>query len=130
MFTVADIPGLIEGAADGAGLGVQFLKHLSRCRILLHLVDATDLDAFENIFTIYAELKQFSSALSEKPSWIILNKVDAADPEQLQNLQDKIQASDKLSVDNIFIISGVTGEGVATLLTEVSKAIKALEDIS
>ncbi len=78
-FVIADIPGLIEGAADGAGLGTQFLKHLERCRILLHVIDvlpADGSDPLENARTIINELEQHSPALADKPRWIVFNKLD------------------------------------------------------
>ena len=78
-FVIADIPGLIEGASHGAGLGIQFLKHLERCRILLHLVDimpADGSDPVENALTIIHELEQYSPKLAKKPRWLVFNKVD------------------------------------------------------
>ena len=81
-FVVADIPGLIEGAAEGAGLGIQFLKHLSRTRLLLHVVDlapAEDADAVQQVRAIEAELARFDAALLHKPRWLVLNKADLLD---------------------------------------------------
>ena len=78
-FVIADIPGLIEGASDGAGLGIQFLKHLERCRILLHLVDimpADNSDPVENALTIINELETYNPKLARKPRWLVFNKVD------------------------------------------------------
>jgi GTP-binding protein len=78
-FVVADIPGLIEGAADGAGLGIRFLKHLERCRILLHVVDllpADESDPAENAKAIVEELEKYSPKLASKPRWLVFNKVD------------------------------------------------------
>ena len=78
-FVIADIPGLIEGAAEGAGLGIQFLKHLERCRVLLHLVDlmpADGSDPVENAKAIVAELEKYSPKLAAKPRWLVFNKVD------------------------------------------------------
>ncbi|WP_299019329.1 Obg family GTPase CgtA [uncultured Photobacterium sp.] len=86
-FVVADIPGLIEGAADGAGLGIRFLKHLERCRVLLHMIDllpADGSDPIENAFTILNELKQYSDKLANKPRWIVFNKVDLLPEEEAQ----------------------------------------------
>ena len=81
-FVVADIPGLIEGASAGAGLGHQFLRHLARTRLLLHLVDLTDEDAVAHARVIAAELKSYDAALYRKPRWLIFNKCDAVeDPE-------------------------------------------------
>lgn len=78
-FVIADIPGLIEGASDGAGLGIQFLKHLERCRILLHVIDIMPVDGSdpaENAVTIVNELHQYSEKLANKPRWIVFNKID------------------------------------------------------
>jgi GTP-binding protein len=76
-FVVADIPGLIEGAADGAGLGHQFLRHLARTRLLLHLVDLMDDDLVHRVRVIAAELKKYDVALHRKPRWLVFNKTDA-----------------------------------------------------
>ncbi|MGF1909053.1 Obg family GTPase CgtA [Vibrio kasasachensis] len=78
-FVVADIPGLIEGAADGAGLGIRFLKHLERCRVLLHMIDIMPIDQsdpIQNALTIIDELEQYSEKLADKPRWLVFNKVD------------------------------------------------------
>lgn len=86
-FVVADIPGLIEGAADGAGLGIRFLKHLERCRVLLHMIDllpADGSDPIENAFTILNELEQYSEKLANKPRWLVFNKVDLLPEEEAQ----------------------------------------------
>jgi GTPase len=76
-FVIADIPGLIEGAAQGAGLGHQFLRHLARTRLLLHLIDLTDADAARNARAIASELKKYDRALHGKPRWLVFNKADA-----------------------------------------------------
>ncbi len=84
-FTIADIPGLIEGAAQGAGLGIRFLKHLTRCRILLHLVDVSPIDgssALENAQSIIRELNEFSPTLTERERWLVVNKVDLMPEEE------------------------------------------------
>ncbi len=84
-FVIADIPGLIEGAADGAGLGIRFLKHLERCRVLLHMIDLLPIDGsdpIQNALTIIAELEQYSDKVSAKPRWLIFNKVDLMSEEE------------------------------------------------
>ena len=92
-FVIADIPGLIEGAADGAGLGTQFLKHLERCRILLHVIDVMPVDGsdpLENAKTIISELETHSSKLADKPRWIIFNKLDLLLEDEAKEITDKI----------------------------------------
>lgn len=92
-FVVADIPGLIEGAAEGAGLGIRFLKHLSRCRVLLHLVDAAPFDETDPVDTakaIVSELEAFSPALSERERWLVLNKIDLLTKEQQNEVSSRI----------------------------------------
>ncbi len=94
-FVIADIPGLIEGAADGAGLGTQFLKHLERCRILLHVVDvmpADGSDPLENAKTIISELETHSAKLASKPRWLVFNKLDLLLEEEAQEITDSVVA--------------------------------------
>ncbi len=86
-FVVADIPGLIEGASDGAGLGIRFLKHLTRCRILLHMVDVFPIDGSdpaENALSITRELERFSAGLSQRPRWLVINKCDLLPDEEVE----------------------------------------------
>lgn len=95
-FVIADIPGLIEGAADGAGLGIRFLKHLERCRILLHMIDLmpADLsDPVENAKAIIAELEKYSPKLAEKPRWLVFNKIDLMLDDEAKELCDNIIAA-------------------------------------
>lgn len=92
-FVIADIPGLIEGASDGAGLGIQFLKHLERCRILLHLIDVAPIDGsdpVESALTIINELEQYSPKLASKPRWLVFNKVDLMLEEEADQLCQEI----------------------------------------
>ncbi|WP_426359799.1 Obg family GTPase CgtA [Pseudocolwellia sp. HL-MZ19] len=92
-FVIADIPGLIEGAADGAGLGTQFLKHLERCRILLHIIDilpADGSDPLENALTIISELEQHSPELAGKPRWVVFNKLDLLLEDEAQEVMDRV----------------------------------------
>ncbi|MEJ2060796.1 MAG: GTPase ObgE [Gammaproteobacteria bacterium] len=117
-FVMADIPGLIEGAAEGAGLGIQFLKHLSRTRLLLHLVDIApydeDTDPAEEVRTIVAELGQYSAELAEKPRWLVCNKIDLLpEAERLSTCQALV---DKLGWGGPwFAISAATGAGCEQL---------------
>ena len=91
-FVIADIPGLIEGASEGAGLGIRFLKHLERCRVLVHLVDVNPIDGsdpVDNISIIESELFQYSEALADKPRWLVFNKMDTMLPEEFaERVQD------------------------------------------
>jgi GTP-binding protein len=92
-FVIADIPGIIEGAADGAGLGMQFLKHLERCRILLHVIDILPVDGsdpLENAKTIISELEQHNEKLAGKPRWVIFNKLDLVLEEEAKEITDAI----------------------------------------
>ena len=115
-FVVADIPGLIEGAAEGAGLGHQFLRHLSRTRLLLHLVDVIEPDAAKGARAIAAELKRYSDTLHRKPRWLLFNKIDAVDdaPARIEKILKALRWKRPW-----FGISALTGEGCA----EVCKAI-------
>lgn len=95
-FVIADIPGLIEGAADGAGLGIQFLRHLERCRVLLHMVDlmpADQSDPVDNARAIVAELEKYSPKLAEKPRWLVFNKIDLLLEEEANELCQSIVQS-------------------------------------
>ncbi|EGQ9280512.1 Obg family GTPase CgtA [Vibrio vulnificus] len=92
-FVVADIPGLIEGAADGAGLGIRFLKHLERCRVLLHMIDIFPIDQsdpVQNALTILDELEQYSEKLANKPRWLVFNKVDLVSEEQADEIIQEV----------------------------------------
>ena len=92
-FVVADIPGLIEGAAEGAGLGIQFLKHLERCRVLLHVIDLLPMDQSdpaENAKTIVEELEKYSPVLAQKPRWLIFNKVDLMLEEEVDEMCQRV----------------------------------------
>jgi GTP-binding protein len=120
-FVVADIPGLIEGASEGRGLGDQFLAHVERCAVLLHLVDGTAADPVQDHATIIAELEAYGGALAEKPRITVLNKIDALDPEQRTEIR---AALEEASGGPVLPMSGATGEGV----TEVLRALRARID--
>ncbi len=110
-FVMADIPGLIEGAAEGAGLGIRFLKHLSRTRLLLHMIDALPVDGsdpVENAQSIIRELERFSETLSRKERWLVINKIDLLDQAQQQELLDRLQ-QDLDWQGEIYCISALAG---------------------
>ena len=116
-FVVADIPGLIEGASDGAGLGIRFLKHLERCRVLVHLVDIAPIDGSdpaENARVIIQELHQYSEELAKKPRWLVFNKIDVIGQEEAE-LKAKQIAEQLGWEDNYYLISAVNHEGVKSL---------------
>src|SRR6201981_815628 len=125
-FVVADIPGLIEGAHLGAGLGVQFLRHIERTRLLIHLVDVSDgsgrPDAVEDFKVITSELRSFGHGLDEKPVIVVASKVDVANPEKLK----KLQAMAKRRKLPFYAISAVTGAGVDALKYAMGERVEAL----
>ena len=121
-FVMADIPGLIAGAAQGAGLGIQFLKHLSRTRLLLHLVDISPYsdsgDPVRDVQVILAELEKYSAELARRERWLVLNKVDLLPPEQReQRVRDIL---DELHWQGpVFYISALSGEGTQALIHKI-----------
>ncbi|MCZ7675625.1 MAG: GTPase ObgE [Roseovarius sp.] len=117
-FVVADIPGLIEGAHEGRGLGDTFLGHVERCAVLLHLVDGTSGTLIEDYRTIIAELEAYGRVLAQKPRLTVMNKIDALDDEERAFLRDELEAAAGAPV---LLMSGVSGEGVP----EVLRALKA-----
>ena len=127
-FVVADIPGLIEGAAEGAGLGVQFLKHLSRTRILLHLLDLNPIDGsdpVDNFRIIEKELVKYSAAISDKERWLIFTKGDLEPLTQIQKRVVKLCAS--LSYEGPkFIISSLSSFGIKELIQAVAQRLENL----
>lgn len=125
-FVVADIPGLIEGASDGAGLGIRFLKHLTRCRILLHLVDAMPFDGSDpvaNIQVINQELAKFSPTLATRQQWLVLNKVDLLNDEQLAALVQRIR-EDLGWTGDIHSISAINSQGSDQLCHELLQSLE------
>jgi GTP-binding protein len=123
-FVIADIPGLIQGAASGAGLGIQFLRHVERTRMLLHLVDLADpmVEPEDAVRIIRAELEAFSPVLAAKPCWLVGTKLDALqDPDRRSRFETMCREQGQ---EPIFI-SGVTGEGIRPLVFRVSEALAA-----
>jgi GTPase len=121
-FVMADIPGLIEGAAEGAGLGIRFLKHLQRTRVLLHLVDIApidpDADPVRDARAIVGELKKFSQELAAKPRWLVLNKRDLLPDDEAEKRAKAIKRSLRFRGPH-FLISGATGRGTQELVEAV-----------
>jgi GTP-binding protein len=111
-FVIADIPGLIEGASEGAGLGTRFLGHIERCRALLHLVDGTHEDVAAAYRTIRHELSAYGAAVAAKREIVALNKCDALTPEEIE--EKRLQLADAAGRD-VAVISGVAGTGVKAL---------------
>jgi len=122
-FVVADLPGLIAGAAQGAGLGIQFLRHVERCRVLVHLVDlaAFEGSAAEDFATVERELEAFDPTLLERERILVGSKRDAADPER----QRELAAAAESRGLAYFEISAATGEGVDRLVTEIARRLEA-----
>jgi GTP-binding protein len=134
-FVMADIPGLIEGAAEGHGLGIRFLKHLQRTRVLLHLVDIAPVDPavdpVQEVRAIVGELKKFSADLIEKPRWLLLNKSDLLLPEEAEARAKDIVRRLRFKGPH-FLISGATGAGtpelVQAVMTFLEQNQRAAED--
>lgn len=137
-FVVADIPGLIEGAAEGAGLGHQFLRHLQRTNLLLHLVDLMpfdpDADPARDARAIIKELQKYDPALAAKPRWLVLNKIDTIAPEERQAHIDAFlkkfrgRGRNAVPVDRVFAISGLTREGCEAMLLEINNYLESLRE--
>ena len=127
-FVVADIPGLIEGASEGAGLGHQFLRHLQRTRLLLHVVDVAPFDdAVDTVAqakAIVGELKKYDEALYKKPRWLVLNKLDMVPMEKREALVKDFVKRFKHK-GPVFEISALTREGCELLIREIFKHVKA-----
>ena len=127
-FVVADIPGLIEGASDGAGLGIRFLKHLTRNRVLLHLVDVApfdESDPAQQALSIVRELERFSPTLAARPRWLVLNKIDLIDEETLkQRRQAIVEALDWEGP--VYEVAAISGRETVRLSGDLMTAIEFL----
>ncbi|QDJ08649.1 GTP-binding protein CgtA [Roseomonas mucosa] len=121
-FVLADIPGLIEGAAEGAGLGTRFLGHIERCAVLLHLIDGTQADPAAAWKTVRGELEEYGADLTDKPEILALNKTDAMTP---QARTSRIKALERATGRPVMLISGATGEGVPEVLRALADAVAA-----
>lgn len=125
-FVIADIPGIIEGASEGTGLGLQFLRHIERTRLLLHVIDVSGSEGrnpVQDFNTINEELKKYSEKLSERTQIIVANKVDIL---QSENLYKELEKTAKEHNMEIFKISAATGNGIPELLKHVSEVLKTL----
>ena len=126
-FVVADIPGLIEGASEGAGLGDRFLRHVERTKMLLHLVDVSSIsgrDPVEDYEAINRELKNYDEDLAKRPQMVVATKIDALDePERLENLREKAKADER----EFFEISSVTQQGTQELIFAVSEKLDEIK---
>jgi len=125
-FVIADIPGIIEGASEGVGLGIQFLRHVERTRLLLHVIDISGIegrDPVQDFYTINEELKSYSEKLSTRKQIIVANKIDVMQDDT--SLKELEELAKKEGLE-LFKISGVTGQGVSELLNRVSEVLKTL----
>lgn len=130
-FVVADIPGLIEGAADGAGLGIRFLKHLERTRVLLHIVDLAPPDPEANPVhdaqAIVRELEKYNPELAAKPRWLVLNKLDLIpEEERAQRITDFLAAYGADSESRHFAVSAISGDGCRPIIFALQDALEKL----
>ena len=125
-FVIADIPGIIEGASNGIGLGIHFLRHIERTRLLLHFIDVSGTEGrnpVDDYYKVNEELKKYSEKLSKRTQIIVANKIDSMTDSSLYDNLEKVAKEHNLK---IFKISGVTGEGVEELMNYVSKILKTL----
>lgn len=120
-FVVADIPGLIEGASEGTGLGHEFLRHVERCRFLIHVVDLTSDDPVKNYNLINEELKKHDEELAKRYQVVVLNKIDAVDEAKIAEIKSEFENAD------VFLISAVTQKGIKELLNFLYKKVDEIE---
>ena len=121
-FVLADIPGLIEGAAEGAGVGDRFLGHIERCRVLIHLIDINGVDPADALEIVEDELEAYGAGLDEKPRLIVLNKIDTVDAELVKAFTKELKAA---GANKVFAISGASGKGMNKLLDAVIEHLPA-----
>ncbi len=129
-FVMADIPGLVEGAADGVGLGIRFLKHLVRTRLLLHLVDVLPVDQgdpAEQALSIVNELETFSHTLASQPRWLVLNKIDLLPPEEVQAVRKAVVKKLKWK-GPVFEISALNRQGTDALVQAIMRYLEELSE--
>ncbi len=124
-FVLVDVPGLIEGAAEGAGMGHEFLRHVERARILIHVIDASSLDGtdpIERYHSINEELSKYKNLLGRRPLWVVLNKIDLIDEKELTRLRDIIENDGY----RVFSLSAATTEGVQSFIGQLAAEVLAL----
>lgn len=124
-FIIADIPGLIEGASEGVGLGTRFLGHVERCAILLHLIDGTEEDVAKSYKVVRKELEAYSDVLAQKPEIVALNKIDSLSDEEIKK---KKKALEKASKQEVHTISGIAQKNVQQVLAQMFKEVKITRD--
>lgn len=125
-FVIADIPGIIEGASDGVGLGIQFLRHIERTRLLLHFIDISGAEGrnpVQDFYTIQKELEGYNKKLSKRKQIIVANKADVAQDSTLYENVEKLAKKENME---LFKISAASGQGIKELMTYVSKILKEL----
>lgn len=130
-FVIADVPGLIEGAADGAGLGIQFLKHLQRTRLLLHLVDIAPPDEEmpeDAVRKLAQELVNFNTELGDKPRWLVFTKIDLVEPSAAQDIARRVVQALEWKAP-WFMISSVTHSGTDDLVQKVGQALEEMKEL-
>ena len=121
-FVIADIPGLIEGAHEGSGLGHRFLGHVERCKALLHLIDVTSNNIKKDYVTIINELKAYDTELAKKKQIIVLTKCDATDNEKIDTAKKELK---KLKINNVVGISAVSGDNIVTLIRKLQDLVSS-----
>ncbi|QCO70944.1 Obg family GTPase CgtA [Buchnera aphidicola] len=122
-FIIADIPGIIKGASNGSGLGIHFLKHLERCKLLLHIVDLVPQNNFHpanNIDIVLNELKKYSLKLYQKPRWLVFNKIDLLSPKRLNQIISELKHQFKID-EKCYFISSINKTGIKKLCFDISK---------
>jgi GTPase len=119
-FVIADIPGLIEGASEGAGLGHQFLRHLARTKLLLHIVDLTEADPATDARVIAAELKKYEDTLYKKPRWLVFNKADAVEDAdaRIRKILGRLRWTRPW-----FKVSAINGEGTPAVTKAIAREL-------
>jgi GTP-binding protein len=130
-FVMADVPGLIEGAAEGSGLGIRFLKHLQRTRLLLHLVDIAPLDQSQSpaeaVLAIQRELEKYSDTLAQKTRWLVINKIDLMADDELAAARAELESN--LSWEGpVFEVSAATGRGTGELALAVVRELDRMQE--